>query len=474
MRRPLRIPAGALGLVLTLAPALPALALHPQDEGGGEEGGEGATEAEEVDEDEGDEETWFACVGGDVVTGLGGILREATVLSRNGRIVEVGHEIDVPEGATVLDATGLRVYPGMVAFATTGLVGGSSDFADTVDPFGTSMVLALAGGLTTVGQSDTALKLKRGEIEGVVLRSDYLSSQSYTLRNPGGRRGLDEKFEAAARYQRRYRQWEEKKKEDKDAKEPSKKGVDSTVLDILRGTRLAKFVASDREDLLEIARLAQRYGFRPVIEGCREGWTVADELGRAGAFAVLTARDRRDKDESLVRDGGSSIENAAILHRSGVQVAIVSPEGGVNLGGIVGRDVLHLPIEAGFAVRGGLSEQAALESVTIVPARILGVDHRVGTIEKGKDCDLIVTDGDLLHYETFVQYAVVEGKQVYDKQEELFFAHIRPRASSELAPVERVDPGEEPAPEEAAAADEGPAGDDEAEDDQVRDDQDGD
>jgi hypothetical protein len=60
---------------------------------------------------------------------------------------------------------------------------------------------------------------------------------------------------------------------------------------------------------------------------------------------------------------------------------------------------------------------------------------------------------------------VVEGKQVYDKQEELFFAHIRPRASSELAPLERVDPGEEPAPEEAAAADEGPAGDDEPQDD---------
>ena len=75
--------------------------------------------------------------------------------------------------------------------------------------------------------------------------------------------------------------------------------------------------------------------------------------------------------------------------------------------------------------------------------RMLGIDHRVGTLEVGKDCDLVITDGDILHYETFVQLAVVDGKVVYDKQEELFFAHIRPRSEGALAPVERVDPGEE-------------------------------
>ena len=56
-----------------------------------------------------------------------------------------------------------------------------------------------------------------------------------------------------------------------------------------------------------------------VIVGCAEGWTVADELGRAGAYAVVTPRYRRDKSEELVRPGGSSIENAALLHRAGVQ-----------------------------------------------------------------------------------------------------------------------------------------------------------
>jgi imidazolonepropionase-like amidohydrolase len=450
--------AAKVGLWLLLAGAAAQARPGPQEpekEGESAAAEEGAEEDAGEGEEEGEdgEERWFACVGGDVHTGTGAVLREATVLARNGKIREVGQGVVVPEGATVLDATGLDVYPGLVHAATSGLIGGaSSEFADSVDPFNPRMLLALAAGVTTAAQSDTAVKLKRGEIEGVVLREKYLSSQSYTLRNPSGRRTLVEKLEAAARYRRKYLEYEEKKKEDKELKEPSKKGVDAGVLDILNGVTLAKFRASEREDLLEIARLAQRFGFRPVIEGCTEGWTVADELGRPGAFAVLTARERRDKSETLVRPGGSSIENAAILHQSGVQVALVTVESGVNLGGIVGRDVLHLPIEAGFAVRGGLSEEAALAAITIVPARILGIDHRVGTLEVGKDCDLLVTDGDLLHYETFVQYAVVEGQQVYAKAEELYFAHIRPRPMAEVAPAERVDPGEEP-DEQATSAD---------------------
>jgi imidazolonepropionase-like amidohydrolase len=196
---------------------------------------------------------------------------------------------------------------------------------------------------------------------------------------------------------------------------------------------------------LGIARLAQKYKFRPIIEGAVEAWTVADELGRAGAYAVVVPRTRRDKSEELQRDGGSSIENAAILHRSGVQVAIQATSTFIDLGGIAGRDVLHLPIEAGFAVRGGLPEQAAIEGITIVPARILGVEHRIGSIEVGKDCDLILLDGDLLHYQALVQYTVVDGKIVYEKDKELYYAHIRPRPAAQPtdAPDARRDKGEE-------------------------------
>ncbi|HVS18267.1 MAG TPA: amidohydrolase family protein [Planctomycetota bacterium] len=445
--------AGFAALVLCCS-AAPARAFAPQDEGG--EGGEG--QEAEVESDTG---SWFAVVGGEVHTGTGAVLRGATVLAKDGRIRAVGQGLTLPEGTQVLDASGLRVYPGLVAVDSSGLIGNAgSDFADTIDPFNYRMVLALANGITTAAQSETPVKLKRGEIEDVVLREKYLVPQNYSTRNPTAKGQLEGKFVKAADYLRQYREWEEKKKTDKDLKEPSRRGVDAGVVSILRGEVLARFNADDRNELLGIARLAQRFGFRPVIVGCTEGWTVAGDLGRAGAYAVVTPRVRNDKSEELVREGGSSIENAAILHEHGVQVAIVPSSKIVDMGGIVGRDILHLTTEAGFAVRGGLSEQAAFEAITIVPARILGVDQRIGTLEVGKDCDLVVTDGDILHYQTFVQYAVVSGKQVYDKQAELYYAHIRPRAEAHLAPETRVDPGTEVEPE-----DEGEGQDDDEDDD---------
>ena len=431
------------------------------------DGKPGADEQDGADEEEPDE--WLAVVGGDVHTGTGAVLRGATLLAKNGVIDAIGYALHVPAEAERIDATGMRVYPGLVAINSQGLFGTNSDFAESIDPFNQQMTLALAGGITTAAQNHVPIKLKRFEIEDVVAGPSHLTQVAYTNRNPSSKSELRQKLARAAQYLRELRAAggkaaegegaEAQGEEDKPAKGPSKKGVDEQALSILKGETLAYFgSANDRSELLDVARLAQEFGFRPVIAGCVEGWTVADELGRAGAYAIVTPRFRQDKDERYLRDGGSSIENAAILHRSGVQVAVIPGEEGISLTGIVGRDLMHLPVEAAFAVRGGLPEPAAFAAITLVPARILGIAHRAGTLELGKDCDLIVTDGDVLHYETFVQYAVVAGKLAYDKQEELFFAHIRPRPEVEIAPEQRVDPGEQPAAAEEPAAAEGEDG----------------
>jgi hypothetical protein len=451
---------------------------------------------EKAEEEEKDE--YLAIIGGDIYTGTGAILRGATLLAKNGVIEEIGYDLWLPEDTEKLDARGLRVYPGLVALnATTRisrglfaaeLLAGEKEFdpglgtgdirtpptsemdddeeqpndswgrifndpsyaelpaaadqarskvEDAFDPYSQYLVLALATGITTAEQSNAAIKLRRGEFEGTFMAEKAMAAVSWSKRSPSTIASTRAKFATAAKYLREYRAWQALG--DKEVKEPSKKGVDTNVLRILKGEALARFNSHERENLLGIARLAQTYGFRPVIVGCREGWTVADELGRAGAYAIITPRDRRPKPESLRREGGSSIENAAILHRSGVQVAVVPANTSFDLGGITGRDLMHLPIEAGFAVRGGMSNEAALQAITLIPARLLGVAHRVGTLEVGKDCDAVVTDGDILHYQTFVQYAVVLGEVEYDKQEELFYAHIRPR--QELPPL---DPGEDP------------------------------
>lgn len=432
--------------------ALPrANAGWPQDD---EKDGASEEEAQDAGDEEDDSEArWFA-VTGDIYTGLGGVLRDTTLVAKNGVIQEIGRDPYIPEGAEILDARGSRVYPGLVAIESSGLFGASSDLDDSADPYEDMMTLALAGGITTAVQGNEVGKLSRGKLEGMVIQSKVFATLPFGSAN--SRRDLRERLEEAAEYVREYRQWQVDVRSDKDLEEP-KAPKDRTAVEVLRGDVLARFRGNERSELLEIARLAQQYGFRPVIDGCTEGWTVADELGRAGAFAIVTPRARRTKSEELVREGGSSIENAAILHRSGVQVALIPASTNISLGGIAGRDLMHLPIEVGFAVRGGMPEQAALEAITIVPARMLRVDHRVGSLEVGKDCDLIVTDGDLLHYQTFVQWAVVGGEIVYDKQDELYFAHIRPRPESSLAPEEEVhaeESQEQPVPAEDDSGDE--------------------
>jgi imidazolonepropionase-like amidohydrolase len=460
-------------LLLLAVAAGPASAHAIQDEGGGESSGESAEREPEADRSE-----WLILTGGDVYTGTGAVLRGATLISKNGRIAEIGYDLeipgrdywaDVPEDQRWFkvrhqDVSGYRIYPGLVAINSSSLLGASGSFEDQADPFNQSLILGLASGITSTGQGTSAIKLKRYVRSDPPKPFDFdkieLSKRTYTSLASSGasaRRQLRERLDIAARYLRKYRQWEEDVKKDKELKEPSKRGVDSSILAVLKGEAMARFRANESEELLWIARLAQEYGFRPQIEGCREGWVVADELGRAGTMAIVVPRDRRDKSEELQRPGGSSIENAAILHRSGVQVAIRPASTGINLGGIVGRDIMHIPMEVGFAIRGGLPEDAALASITTIPARMMGISHRVGTIEVGKDCDLIVTDGDLLHYQTFVQWAIVDGEIVYDKQEELYFTHIRPRPDTELAPESKLDPGELPV-EPAAAEPEGSDG----------------
>ncbi len=417
---------------------------------------------EEADEEE-DKTRWYAIVGGDIYPGTGAILRNATMLCKDGKIVEIGYDVWIPEDAETLDATGHRVYPGIVAIASSGLFGGGGDLANSVDPFSQGMLLGLASGITSAVQGSEVAKLKRGSIDDLVMGANFFQTMRYRSSTPSAKQELRKKLDAAAEFLRTLRAWRADRSKEK-GKEPKGSGVDKALVAILAGEKRAIFREDSRAGLLDIANLSIQYGFRPVIQGAREAWTVADALGRAGATVIITPRDRRAKDERLVTEGGSSIENARILHEHGVHVAIRSiSTGNSTMGGMAGRDVIHLPISASFAVRGGLSEQAALDGITIIPARLTGVDHRIGSLEVGKDADCIITDGDLLNYATFVQWAVVDGTMVYDKQAEMYYAHIRPRPEVQLAPEERVDAGEQVEVEEEGDAGEGTSEEEEAE-----------
>jgi imidazolonepropionase-like amidohydrolase len=169
-------------------------------------------------------------------------------------------------------------------------------------------------------------------------------------------------------------------------------------------------------------RLARELDYNLLLEEAHEAWLVADELAEAKVSVVLTPRSRRRPLPGMEDSSGSSIETSARLEKAGVPFAIATQMNTVSLDGVYGgRDLTGFPLEAAFAVRGGCSEKAALASLTIVPARLLGLESRIGSIEEGKDADLLILNGPPLDYRTYVQTALVGGKVCYERNEDCVY-----------------------------------------------------
>lgn len=367
---------------------------------------------------------WLAVTGGDVYTVTGPVLRGATVLAKNGKVVAVGDRVQVPTGAETLDARGLRVYPGLVAFEAGGLIGSPPE--DGTDVFGLNMLVALSSGITTVAQGPTVAKLTWGTLEGHLVANDAFTRLE--VGTGAALATLRGELERVRAYLRDKRAHDQAKARGEDVKEPDRawlRGRPAQLEPLLLGRGRALVAASTRAQVVTAADLATEFGFTLVVLGGEEAWTVAPLLGRARGAVVLTSRSRREEDVRLERESGWSIEGARRLHEAGVPVAIVPANRAISLGGVGGGDLNTLNLEAAFAVRGGLPEAAALEGITIVPARLLGVDDRVGSIEVGKDCDLLLTDRDVLHYEMLARYTVVNGRVAYDKAKEPLARAIR-------------------------------------------------
>ncbi|MBA7485354.1 Imidazolonepropionase [subsurface metagenome] len=394
---------------------------------------------------------YFAITGATLHPVSGPVLEGSTVLCKNGKIAVIGHKVEIPNGAEVLDATGFHVYPGLVAVSSSGLLGGEPP-ENTTNVYSLSMSLALSGGITTAVTGNTAAKLTFGRVDDVddmVLKRNIFttlpcgsSGRSYSSRyggssfrgsgsghDPQAWRKFREALEKARQFLRDRQAHEEKKKIDPKAPAPDSgklSGDAQLALKLIRHEVTAVTSASNSRDLRDLALLAGKYDFPLVVRGATEGWTVASEMGRAGIRAIITPRTRSDRDKRTNRPNGSSIENARVLHEHGVSLAIIPSRTGTSTSGLVGRDLMHLPMEAAFAVRGGLSQEAALKAITLEAAKILGIDHRVGSIEIGKDADFAIVDGDILHYMTMVRWTVVGGRIAYDKQKDSLLEHIRP------------------------------------------------
>jgi len=407
------------------------------------EGNEEAEEEEEVSKDR-----YLAIVNAsEIHTVTGPIVRNGTILTKNGRITAIGRNVEVPEDAEVIDATGRQVYPGMIPPFSSGLFG-NSPLADTTDVYSLGRQIALAAGITASTSDNEAGKMTFGTVEGLSIRPDIFVEFDYGPSDPAETRRVRESLDGIIKYRRDLAEYERlKAEEDLEEGEESEleapddsaiKGRNTRYVRLLDGDATALIEADDAASLLAIAELSEHYGIRVVIDGGVEAWTVADRLARGDISVIVSPRARQDQDDDLIRPNGSTIENAKILRDHGIRVAFM-PEGGlfgssngISLSGLGGRDLQHYFLTGAFAVRGGLSEKDAIRALTIDSAIILGIDDRVGSLEVGKDADMIVVDGDLLHYQTLVQQAIVNGRVEYDKDEAGILSHVRPDGNRDV------------------------------------------
>lgn len=383
------------------------------------------------------EDEYLVVKGATIHTVTGGTHRNGTLICKNGKIYQIiAGPADGPEGAEVIEADGHHVYPGLVAFRSSGLVG-SGEAEKSQDPFDLDTTMGLAAGITSTWNGSRVTKLVHGSLEDLTIRPKSFSGINYSYRNPRGRRELRQAFDRVQEHLRALERHAEEKKTNPEAEAPSDKwikGVFAIARSLLTGDSQALVRTRSMAEMREYSSLARKYGFEIIFEGAEEGWIDPGVLSRTGATAVISPRARVNASEELNRESGSSIENAKRLHEAGIPLVIIPQSTGIALWGLAGRDLSHLPLEAAFAVRGGLPEQVAIEAITIEPARLLGVADRVGSLEVGKDADFIITDGDLLSYMTLVRWSFVNGEIQYDKEDEGLLDHIRPGGDLDAPP----------------------------------------
>ena len=172
------------------------------------------------------------------------------------------------------------------------------------------------------------------------------------------------------------------------------------LLEVMDGRRIVHFHTHRHDDILTALRLGEEFGFTPVLHHVSEGWKVADEIAAAGAPASIIVLDspggKLEADDLYITTG-------AVLEKAGVDVAYHTDD-------YITDSRLFLR-SAAFGVRGGMSREKALESLTLAGARMLGLADRLGSLEPGKDADFLVLSGDPLSTYTHVEQTCIDGRR---------------------------------------------------------------
>lgn len=364
----------------------------------------------------------------------------ATIVIREGRIAAVGAGLAVPAGARVLDARGRIVTPGLMNAVTrlglveVGSAGEVTDHAATGGPLGpafdvryalnpnsTLIPLARADGLVRALVAPSAspvapfaglaavIRLRPGpDVLDHAEAAQFAAVGGATAAEAGGSRAvqwvlLRNALKEAARGR------EKAAPATPDAGRPGRDRLlgrlDAEALAPVLERRIPLAILAEREsDIRQAVQLADDFRVRVVIVGGAEGWRAADLLAERNIPVIVDPL----ADMPISFDAmGARLDNAAILDRAGVVIAFYAP--GIHMSHNAG---LAIREGAGVAAAHGLPRDAALRALTVNPARIWGVADRFGTLEPGRDADIVVWSGDPLEVTSAPDVVLMAGEEV--------------------------------------------------------------
>ncbi len=381
-----------------------------------------------------------------------GRIENGAVLFQNGRITAVGpaSAVRAPGSAQVIDATGKYVIPGIIDAHShiaadainEGSVAVSSmvSIMDVIDPTDIAIYREAAGGVTTshvmhgsanpIGGQNAIIKHRWGaDAEGLLFedapptikfalgenpkRSNFGGIPGIPDRYPQSRMGvmdvIRQAFVEATAYKAEWDAYNARvARGDRNAIPPRRDLQLDPLVEILEGTRYVHSHSYRADEILQLMRLAEEFGFRiHTFQHVLEGYRVADEIREHGAHASTFSDWWAYKVEAYE----AIPYNAAIMTQRGVIVSINSDSG---------EEARHLNQEAAKTMKwGGLTEEEALALITINPAIQLNIQDRVGSIEVGKDADLVIYDNYPLSSYAKVRTTFVDGEIVFDVDKDM-------------------------------------------------------
>ncbi len=415
-------------------------------------------------------------------------IEHGSILIKNGKIAEVGASVKAPKDAQVIDAAGQFVMPGIIDchshIAVDGGVNEGSisvssivNIADVLNPDDVDIYRDLAGGVTVanvlhgsanaIGGQTIVIKLRWGQpasklpFEGALPGIKFALGENPkrsnfsrgTPRYPATRMGVEETIRGAFTEARDYTaSWDLYNKRtaagEKNLIPPRRDLRLDPLVEVLEGKRYVHSHCYREDEILMLLRVAKEFGFKVrTFQHVLEGYKVADEIAASGAGASTFSDWWAYKVEAY----DAIPYNAALMTRRGVLVSVNSDDA---------EEATHLNQEAAKSIKfGGLSHDEALKLVTLNPAIQLGIDKRVGSIDTGKDADLVIYNHDPLSDYAVVQKTLIDGRVYFDRQRDIADRPVREKEKkallekqkkSEKKPEEKK-PEEKPKPPQADA-----------------------